>query len=151
MTEHPFCIYCGIKVKDYGFIPVGVSVPPDAASVDHVKTRYERKPGEIVDKVLACVKCNIKRGTAMNRKHQLAANIANKKLSPTPIDLPNVRQYTSGMESVIPIKGKDGKLIAIVYYNIDNRTPEIYGVSKHGMDDIKDLLEGMQSNGGKTN
>lgn len=59
------CFWCDIVVEDYGDREeqqkLGIRDPDDMATIDHVKSKYFRKKGEAVEKVLACNKCNQKR------------------------------------------------------------------------------------------
>lgn len=50
------------------------------------------------------------------------------------------------LEGVLTIKNKEGALVAIVYHNLKTHMPEIYGISKHGMDEVKSLLESFSVN-----
>lgn len=51
------CYWCGIKVKPFKYTP-RARVPYNDATLDHVVSKYFRKPGESVLKVLACAYCN---------------------------------------------------------------------------------------------
>lgn len=58
LEEYGYCYWCKRLVKDYGAREPGARDPDDMATVDHLVSRYYRKKGDIVDKVLACNKCN---------------------------------------------------------------------------------------------
>lgn len=58
--KHPYCYWCKRKLiihvhEDHK------ATPPNAATIDHLVSRFIRKKGEVVDKVLACNECNEKR------------------------------------------------------------------------------------------
>lgn len=66
------CYWCGHAVKDYGNIELFRNkrkIPDDMATLDHVKTRFERKLGQVVDKVLCCHKCNQRRARRAEIQH----------------------------------------------------------------------------------
>lgn len=52
------CYWCKRLCKDYPLIAPHSKLPDDAATIDHVISRYKRKKGDHVRKVLACNKCN---------------------------------------------------------------------------------------------
>jgi hypothetical protein len=54
------CYWCGVECRNHEHKD-GVSPPDDAATIDHLVSRFHRKRGEIVPKVLACYKCNNRR------------------------------------------------------------------------------------------
>ena len=59
------CFWCDKVVKDYGnteaIRKAGLKIPEDMATIDHMVSRYFRKKGEKVQKVLACDPCNNRR------------------------------------------------------------------------------------------
>ena len=57
MEKYGVCYWCGVKVIDY-VAQDGQRCPPNTATIDHLKSRFLRKKGEVVEKVLACNKCN---------------------------------------------------------------------------------------------
>lgn len=61
MENDPHCYYCKIEVVDYGQIPPRERQPEDMATVDHLVSKFYRKSGQVVPKVLACQACNNKR------------------------------------------------------------------------------------------
>jgi hypothetical protein len=60
----PHCHWCGKEVKDYA-TPRRIGEPyrKDEATIDHLISRFHRKKGETVGKVLACGPCNTRRST----------------------------------------------------------------------------------------
>ena len=60
IVNDPRCYYCRKEVKDYGRLPDGMSNPKDMATIDHTVSRFFRKKGERVVKVLCCFSCNHK-------------------------------------------------------------------------------------------
>lgn len=75
------CYWCGIECKEYT-VQKGEKYPDDMATIDHLVSRFHRKRGEVVPKVLACNRCNIERGRVEAKK--FPPNPPRKKLS-TPI------------------------------------------------------------------
>ena len=69
LKEIGVCFWCKITVKDYPYED-GVPDKPDMATVDHIQSRFERKKGEVVEKVLACYKCNQRRAKEDERKYK---------------------------------------------------------------------------------
>lgn len=69
IKENPTCHWCKRVVKDYGLFPVSAKTPDDMATIDHKISRFFRKPGQSVPKVLACNKCNQDRSTVEDRKY----------------------------------------------------------------------------------
>lgn len=67
MREFGTCYWCDIPVID--FITEHVRVPDNTATIDHTISRYHRRLGERVLKVLACYKCNQERATAEDRRY----------------------------------------------------------------------------------
>lgn len=61
LEEFKVCFHCGIPVKDCGRTEDGCRPPADEATVDHLVSRFYRKKGDIVLKVLSCNKCNQER------------------------------------------------------------------------------------------
>ena len=59
------CFWCGIPVKEY---KIPNSINDDQATIDHVVSRFYRKKGDNVLKVLACYRCNQARAIYENRK-----------------------------------------------------------------------------------
>lgn len=62
LKKYEVCYHCGEKVKDYP-VTDGEKIPKNAATIDHLKQRPNRKKGEIVPKVLSCAKCNQSKNT----------------------------------------------------------------------------------------
>lgn len=62
-----FCFWCGCTVREYNHHPHAPQ-KKDQATIDHLKTRFERKKGDIVEKVLACNQCNQKRAKQDEKK-----------------------------------------------------------------------------------
>jgi len=62
LSKSDKCHWCGRKVKYYGMIPDGHKNPDDMATRDHLLSKFYRKKGEVVEKVLSCRKCNHERG-----------------------------------------------------------------------------------------
>lgn len=54
------CYWCGIECKDHPHED-GTNAKPDLATIDHTVSRFYRKKGEQVLKVLACYACNQRR------------------------------------------------------------------------------------------
>ena len=69
MAENPRCYWCGIKVIYFNTGPEGIQ-PNNFATIDHIKSRFERRKGEHVDKVLCCFECNQKRAYEDSLKFQ---------------------------------------------------------------------------------
>lgn len=65
LDKFKICFWCKVKVKDYGNREeeqkIGIPDPDDMATIDHTKSRFLRIKGEVVEKVLACNKCNQER------------------------------------------------------------------------------------------
>ena len=62
LVEHfGVCYWCLKPVKIYKEV-CGNNAPWDNATVDHLESRFLRKKGDKVLKVLACRRCNEKRG-----------------------------------------------------------------------------------------
>lgn len=57
------CCWCKRPVKEY-LTELERHKQPDQATIDHTKSRYYRKKGEVVLKVLACRRCNRLRAKA---------------------------------------------------------------------------------------
>jgi hypothetical protein len=62
------CFWCKKKVVDY-VPPIGESQKHDTATIDHTVSRFVRKKGDVVLKVLACYYCNQKRAREEERKY----------------------------------------------------------------------------------
>jgi len=75
IKEFKKCYWCGVEVIDF-IRKLGERTPYNAATVDHLVSRYFRKKGEVVIKVLACDRCNQKRANKENK--QLGKNHVNK-------------------------------------------------------------------------
>lgn len=61
MEKYGVCYWCDRKVFYYGPRQPGVTYPDDEATIDHIISRFHRKKGDVVPKVLACAKCNTRR------------------------------------------------------------------------------------------
>ncbi len=61
LAEHPFCFYCGKKVRDY----TGDNPPPgDAATIEHLSYKRKGEPRPALGRrVLSCYDCNSTLGT----------------------------------------------------------------------------------------
>lgn len=81
LQEFGICFWCGIVVKDYGLPPNNEDNPPDAATIDHLVSRFYRGNGEFSDRVLACYHCNQKRAQEENRRLTREHNKKLKTLS----------------------------------------------------------------------
>ena len=59
MAKNPHCHWCGVRVIEYSltYTP-GERRPDDMATIDHTISRYFRRKGSHVRKVLSCHKCN---------------------------------------------------------------------------------------------
>lgn len=75
LAINPHCYHCGKLCIDYGIIPELPNNPHDMATIDHLKSRFFRKDGEKVGKVLSCYQCNHERAHEENVRYQ------NKKFS----------------------------------------------------------------------
>ncbi len=60
-AQNPFCHWCKRLTVIYGDNLLYKPHPKDLATLDHLISRYHRKKGEKVGKVLACNECNNKR------------------------------------------------------------------------------------------
>lgn len=68
IKEFGACFWCDRAVRDYRRnFRRGERVPRDLASVDHLVSRFHRRRGDVVLKVLSCSPCNTKRGKAEDR------------------------------------------------------------------------------------
>ncbi len=65
VKEFKNCFWCGVEVVDTKLD--GGKQPHYAATVDHLKSRFFRKLGEDVLKVLSCYRCNAKRCDIENK------------------------------------------------------------------------------------
>lgn len=75
MAKSDLCCFCGVKVylsTQEGRWGDYKSLPDNTATIEHMKTKHDRKKGEVVEKVLCCLKCNRERGIKVNRKVQLS-------------------------------------------------------------------------------
>ena len=62
------CYHCGVEVIDY--IPAEREALPDnSATIDHLKPRQIRKRHQVVQKVLACNRCNKELNQQMQKGH----------------------------------------------------------------------------------
>lgn len=68
LEKYGTCYWCNRTVKDYPKTN-GQRSKDDLATIDHIVSRFFRKKGEKVPKVLACYKCNSKR--AKNEERQI--------------------------------------------------------------------------------
>jgi hypothetical protein len=75
-AQHPFCYYCGIKVRECSpqqDVSKGFHPPDDMATIEHLYDRFDKRryvPKYFqngVGRVLCCYKCN---GEAAKRHHQ---------------------------------------------------------------------------------
>lgn len=55
------CHWCSRVTRLLAGVPDRISQPPDLATVDHVRSRFVRAPGEASPLVLACYTCNQRR------------------------------------------------------------------------------------------
>lgn len=65
LMVHPYCHWCEIKVYQYqGLEGAGCRLPRNMATIDHVfqKGDPRRTPGHKTPSVLACRRCNERRG-----------------------------------------------------------------------------------------
>lgn len=67
VKEFKNCFWCGVEVIHLKCD--GGKQPFYSASVDHVVSRYFRKKGDNVLKVLSCYRCNAKRADIENKKY----------------------------------------------------------------------------------
>ncbi len=65
---NPSCHWCKQPVKMYGTLLPGESLPPDSATIDHVKSKPERGFSGHTEKVLACHACNHRRNEEEKRQ-----------------------------------------------------------------------------------
>lgn len=79
----PHCYWCRREVRDYGPRVPQTKSHKDEATIDHLVSRFFRKKGEIVEKVLACYQCNQMRSREENKIHGEAhkAKLAIEKLT----------------------------------------------------------------------
>lgn len=70
MAKDKHCHWCKIEVHDHVQIE-GVRQPDDTATIDHLISRFFRKKGETVAKVLACQKCNLQRARDEEKLNQV--------------------------------------------------------------------------------
>lgn len=81
MDKHPFCYWCGGKVKSYpefynNEMKKGFKWPEDMATIDHLFSRWEPEKRyqaylKSEDKVLACFRCNSERARKENKKFKV--------------------------------------------------------------------------------
>lgn len=69
IEKYGVCYWCGTKVRHYPVLNNQPLLTPDAATIDHLKSRFFRKKGEIVPKVLACYLCNWNRHIEEEKKY----------------------------------------------------------------------------------
>ncbi len=69
LAEFKYCFWCGIPVRDF-VIPDGERAPSDMATLDHVVSRFTRKKGDWVLKVLSCEHCNSDRSFIEQKEQQ---------------------------------------------------------------------------------
>lgn len=50
-----------------------------------------------------------------------------------------------GIEAIVPIRSKEGELIAIIYNDIKRKSTNIYGVKEYKLEEIKKLFEDLQT------
>lgn len=76
MADDSHCYWCGIEVIYFVPQPQPYKrhLPHNFATIDHKISRFFRKKGEVVEKVLACQKCNHER----QRKEQYLLNQSNQ-------------------------------------------------------------------------
>lgn len=60
--KSPFCFYCGCLLVKHLHV-VGHPVPPNAWSLDHRKPKCRGGKGLLHNKVPACYKCNLDKGS----------------------------------------------------------------------------------------
>lgn len=70
IKQYGVCYHCGKPVKDYPQQD-GINIPHDAATIDHLAPRQQRRRYEKVEKVLACFGCNQKRNDLMQKGRKL--------------------------------------------------------------------------------
>lgn len=67
LKEFGFCFWCEREVFDYGDLTFK-HMPKDLATLDHIESRFFRKKGDRVVKVLSCYECNYRRGKAEEKQ-----------------------------------------------------------------------------------
>lgn len=50
-----------------------------------------------------------------------------------------------GIEPIVPIRSKEGELLAIIYNDTKRRSTNIYGVKEYKLEEVKKLLEELQT------
>jgi hypothetical protein len=103
IEKYGVCYFCSRPVKDYPHVP-HVGANDDLGTIDHLKPRpHQAIPGrkryEVVEKVLACYRCNHDR----NVKHQRTKNQRNDLLA-TPPAIDTLRPSKAQSVSTDPIK-----------------------------------------------
>jgi len=72
------CHWCGIETVEYpseaDFHLKGLKTPENMSTLDHLISRFHRKKGEDVEKVIACWKCNQKRAREENHLNKENGN-----------------------------------------------------------------------------
>lgn len=68
----PFCHWCKVEVVEYA-LKRNERPPNNMATIDHTISRFFRKKGTKVKKVLACHKCNSRRAKAEDKLYGVGA------------------------------------------------------------------------------
>ena len=63
----------------------------------------------------------------------------------------NEIETLEGLEAILPIRNTRGELIAIVYNDVKRRSTNIYGVKEYKLEEMKALLETIQTPNEKGN
>ncbi|HWY35154.1 MAG TPA: hypothetical protein VNX68_10950 [Nitrosopumilaceae archaeon] len=63
------CFWCNIPVKDHQQ-EEGIPNPDDMGTIDHMTGRLFREKYQVVEKVLACNKCNYKRSLVEMKEYK---------------------------------------------------------------------------------
>lgn len=74
VKEYRVCYFCGVSVTLYDYVE-GRGLPDDAATIDHLKPRGFRKRYQIVEKVLACYKCNHDRNVKQQKSSEIIGSL----------------------------------------------------------------------------
>lgn len=74
--QHPYCAFCGCKLVLPRYTNRTKHIPPNAATIDHLRPRghperHEPNPFNLWRRVLACWSCNNKRGAEFWRTRSL--------------------------------------------------------------------------------
>lgn len=67
LEKYRVCFWCGVNVRVIEHARNTSRLAQDMATIDHVESKYFRKKGQVVTKVLACYSCNKKRADIENR------------------------------------------------------------------------------------